>query len=53
MGVPEHWCQKRKFLQNKRGILKPPFRLPEHIENTGIAKLRDPFTERDGVAMVK
>lgn len=26
--VPRHWCQKRKFLQNKRGILKPPFKLP-------------------------
>jgi len=20
--VPVHWCQKRKFLQNKRGIMK-------------------------------
>ena len=26
--VPRHWSQKRKFLQNKRGILKPPFKLP-------------------------
>lgn len=26
--VPRHWSQKRKFLQNKRGILKAPFKLP-------------------------
>ncbi|EAR88113.1 PSP family protein (macronuclear) [Tetrahymena thermophila SB210] len=51
--VPRHWCQKRKYLQNKRGILKQPFKLPEYIENTGIAKLRDPFSERDGITMVK
>ena len=26
--VPKHWSQKRKFLQGKRGIEKPPFALP-------------------------
>ena len=26
--VPVHWSQKRKYLQNKRGIEKPPFELP-------------------------
>lgn len=39
--VPQHWSQKRKFLQNKRGVLKPPFQLPEFIEATGISKVRD------------
>ena len=39
--VPKHWSQKRKFLQNKRGILKQPFKLPEFIEATGISKIRD------------
>lgn len=39
--VPKHWSQKRKFLQNKRGVLKPPFQLPEFIEATGISKIRD------------
>lgn len=42
-----------KFLQTKRGILKPMFKLPEYIEATGISKLRDPFSERDGQKMVK
>jgi splicing factor 3B subunit 2 len=40
-------------LQNKRGVLKPPFKLPAFIEATGIAKVRDPFLERDGTKMVK
>lgn len=39
--VPKHWPQKRKFLQNKRGVLKPPFKLPDYIEATGISKIRD------------
>jgi len=26
--VPPHWSQKRKYLQAKRGIEKPPFELP-------------------------
>lgn len=33
--VPRHWNQKSKFLQTKRGILKPMFKLPEFIEATG------------------
>ena len=40
-------------MQTKRGILKPMFKLPEYIEATGISKLRDPFSERDGQKMVK
>lgn len=39
--VPKHWCQKRKFLQYKRGLHKTPFKLPEYIEDTGIAKVRE------------
>lgn len=26
--VPAHWSQKRKYLQGKRGIEKPPWELP-------------------------
>jgi len=33
--------QKRKYLQGKRGFLKPPFRLPDYIEATGITKIRE------------
>jgi Domain of unknown function (DUF382) len=33
--VPRHWSQKRKYLQGKRGIEKPPFELPSYIQETG------------------
>lgn len=49
--VPVHWSQKRRFLQNKRGVLKTPFKLPDFIEKTGISKLRD--VNVNGAAMVK
>lgn len=39
--VPKHWAQKRKYLQNKRGVLRPPFLLPDFIEATGISKIRN------------
>lgn len=38
--VPRHWCHKRKYLQGKLGLQKPPFQLPDFITNTGITKLR-------------
>ncbi|KAK2641927.1 hypothetical protein Ddye_023690 [Dipteronia dyeriana] len=38
--VPRHWCQKRKFLQGKRGIEKQLFQLPDFIAATGIVKIR-------------
>ena len=38
--VPRHWCQKRKYLQGKRGIEKPPFALPDFIQQTGISRVR-------------
>ena len=30
--VPRHWSYKRKYLQGKRGIEKPPFDLPDFIK---------------------
>jgi splicing factor 3B subunit 2 len=45
--VPRHWCQKRRYLQGKRGIEKPPFKLPEFIAATGIAKLRAAYLEKE------
>ncbi len=43
--VPRHWCQKRRYLDGKRGIEKPPFRLPDFIAETGITKIRDALLE--------
>jgi splicing factor 3B subunit 2 len=45
--VPRHWSQKRRYLQGKRGIEKPPFKLPEFIAATGIAKLRAAYLEKE------
>eukprot|EP00808_Paulinella_micropora_P001091 g27255.t1 len=38
--VPDHWLQKRKYLQNKRGVEKTAFELPDYIAATGITKIR-------------
>lgn len=38
--VPRHWGRKRKYLQGKRGIEKPPFKLPDFIAKTGIMDIR-------------
>jgi len=45
--IPRHWSQKRKYLQNKRGIEKPPFHLPEFIAATGISKIRDAYQAKE------
>lgn len=46
--VPRHWCFKRKYLQGKRGIEKPPFELPEFIKKTGIQEMREALQEKVG-----
>jgi splicing factor 3B subunit 2 len=51
--VPGHWSQKRKFLQGKRGIEKPPWQLPGFIEATGIQKLRDSYAEKEDSKRLK
>eukprot|EP01132_Coremiostelium_polycephalum_P005329 gene5329-6645_t len=45
--VPTHWCQKRKYLQGKRGFVKPPFELPSFIAATGITKIREAILEKE------
>jgi len=51
--VPRHWCQKRKFLQGKRGMEKPPFQLPEFIQATGIEKIRATVMEKEMAKKLK
>ncbi|CAO3622530.1 unnamed protein product [Cunninghamella echinulata] len=51
--VPIHWNQKRKYLQNKRGIEKPPFDLPEFIKDTGIMEMREAVKEKEDAAGLK
>lgn len=45
--VPQHWSQKRKYLQNKRGIEKAPFDLPDFIKDTGIMEIRSAVKEKE------
>ena len=45
--VPRHWSQKRKFLQGKRGVDKPPWELPPFLAATGIGKLRDAYAAKE------
>ncbi|OLN95337.1 Pre-mRNA-splicing factor [Colletotrichum chlorophyti] len=44
--VPGHWQLKREYLSSKRGIEKPPFRLPKFIAETGITEMRDAVLEK-------
>ena len=51
--VPRHWCQKRKYLQGKRGIEKPPFELPDFIKSTGIAEMRAAIKDKEDAMSLK
>lgn len=51
--VPKNWVVKKKGLDQKRGFFKKTFKLPDYIENTGIAKLRDPLVEKSSLKMVR
>mmetsp|Transcript_58186 Transcript_58186/g.138548 ORF Transcript_58186/g.138548 Transcript_58186/m.138548 type:complete len:775 (+) Transcript_58186:136-2460(+) len=51
--VPRHWNSKRKYMAGKRGVEKPPFKLPEYIEATGIAKIRQAIMEKHQQASLK
>jgi len=53
VAVPRHWAQKRKYLQGKRGIEKPPFQLPDFIAATGISKLRDAYQQKEEAKKLK
>lgn len=51
--VPRHWCFKRKYLQGKRGIEKPPFNLPDFIKRTGIMEMRASLQDKDETKTLK
>jgi len=53
VAVPRHWCNKRKYLQGKRGIEKSGFSLPDFIEATGIAKMRAAYEEKENEKSAK
>lgn len=51
--VPRHWNSKRKYMAGKRGVEKPPFKLPDFIEATGIAKIRQAIMEKQAQQTLK
>lgn len=51
--VPTHWSLKREYLSSKRGIEKPPFRLPTFIADTGITEMRDAVLEKQAEQSLK
>ena len=51
--VPRHWSNKRNYLANKRGIDKGAFKLPEYIEQTGIAKIRQALIAKEAEKDIK
>lgn len=51
--VPKHWSAKRRYMANKRGYEKPPYKLPEFIEQTGIAKIRQAVMEKQAAQSMK
>ncbi|KWU43185.1 spliceosome associated protein [Rhodotorula sp. JG-1b] len=51
--IPQHWSQKRDYLQGKRGIEKPAFQLPSFIADTGIATQRDAVKEKEDSQSLK
>jgi len=51
--VPNHWSLKREYLSSKRGIEKPPFKLPKFISETGITEMRDAVLEKQAEQTLK
>jgi splicing factor 3B subunit 2 len=51
--IPRHWSYKRNYLANKRGVDKIPFKLPEYIEQTGIAKIRQALIAKEAERDIK
>eukprot|EP00792_Barthelona_sp_PAP020_P002004 TRINITY_DN1323_c1_g1_i1.p1 TRINITY_DN1323_c1_g1~~TRINITY_DN1323_c1_g1_i1.p1 ORF type:complete len:405 (-),score=136.11 TRINITY_DN1323_c1_g1_i1:114-1280(-) len=47
--VPSHWNERKKYLVGKKGFLKGPFELPQHIKATGIMESRQPQIEETGI----
>ncbi len=51
--IPRHWSNKRSYLSAKRGVDKRPFQLPEYIEQTGIAKIRQAVLAKEAEKDIK
>ncbi|CEM37361.1 unnamed protein product [Vitrella brassicaformis CCMP3155] len=51
--VPRHWSQKRKYMAGKKGVEKNHYELPQWLEFTGIAKIREALLEKEAQKSAK
>jgi len=51
--IPRHWSNKRRYMSAKRGVDKIPYKLPEYIEQTGIAKIRQAVLAKEAERDIK
>ncbi|GFW76174.1 splicing factor 3B subunit 2 [Trichonephila clavipes] len=51
--VPQHWSFERKYSQDKGGIEKLAWKLPDFIKRIGIMKVRQLFRERENRKITK
>ncbi|GFS38979.1 hypothetical protein TNIN_404041 [Trichonephila inaurata madagascariensis] len=45
--MPQHWSFKRKYSQDKRGIGKLAWKLPDFLKRVGIMKVRQSLRKRE------
>ncbi|KAH8581725.1 Cus1p U2 snRNP [Cryptosporidium sp. chipmunk genotype I] len=51
--IPHHWNSKRRYLQGKKGLERPPYKLPHFIEETKIAEIRALILEEESKMTMK
>ncbi|OII71908.1 U2 SNRNP protein [Cryptosporidium ubiquitum] len=51
--IPQHWNSKRRYLQGKKGLERPPYQLPHFIEETKIAEIRALILEEESKMTMK
>lgn len=51
--IPQHWNSKRRYLQGKKGLERPPYKLPHFIEETKIAEIRALILEEESKMTMK
>ncbi|KAF7457534.1 splicing factor 3B subunit 2 [Cryptosporidium felis] len=51
--VPQHWNSKRRYLQGKKGLERPPYKLPHFIEETKVAEIRALLLEEESRMSLK
>ncbi|EKX72774.1 conserved hypothetical protein [Theileria equi strain WA] len=51
--VPAHWSEKTRYMQGRRGIEKPAYKLPPYIEATKISEIRSALQIKESEKTLK